>query len=219
MSTILDLLNITISCKIHLVQKYIKSLGIKHPSNEIHPVLVKIVVLHFGERRQNHVFHPDLLKGNSRYDELSLLEEKESILDKEIEKYALEKDVRVIGLDNIGQVAEAIYPKNKDLELKTIEYIFGSEEKLKGQLIALKKLQAIYRSSDEKSLIDSTDDLETNEDALYNDRNKHWFDQLNQLEEKQVFVAVGARHFVGEENLLNLFRDRDFKIEKILRKN
>lgn len=52
--------------------------------------------------------------------------------------------------------------------------------------------------------------------VLLGDRNKLFFDRLKgQLEKENTFVAVGAGHLVGKDNLLELLKNAGFKVEPV----
>jgi len=52
--------------------------------------------------------------------------------------------------------------------------------------------------------------------VLLCDRNRLFFERLKgQLEKENTFVAIGAGHLVGKENLLELLKDAGFKVEPV----
>lgn len=199
------------------VKKFIFSKGVDHSSKEIHPSLIYIVLQYFSDNHQWHVFHPDLLSTNHRLIQLKLLDERSSALDKEIEQFARQEKIRTIGLDNVGQIISALYPKDEDPFIKDLEALFAVKRINEVQYKNLKMQQQIYRKGIEKDLIQEFPVASDHQDALLINRNKYWFDKLIQLEEKKVFVAVGALHLVGEDSLLSYFKDRGFEVRRVLK--
>jgi len=57
------------------------------------------------------------------------------------------------------------------------------------------------------------------EELLLNRRNRNWVDQLKKiLPEKNIFIAVGAGHLVGEQGLIALLRKQGYTLRPILNK-
>lgn len=197
------------------VKRFIRNKGITHPSTEIHYSLALIVTQHFSDLGQNHVFHPDLLKKNTRYNELAIQDEASRVMDKDIEAFARKKGIPTMGLDNVGQVVAALHPKIRDYGQDQVESLYGGDNNLEKDYAYIQRMRKIYRSGDEAALSDFAANEAFDQDTLLNHRNKYWFDQLHQLEEKKIFVAVGVLHLVGKENLFNYFRDRNYIVERV----
>ena len=62
--------------------------------------------------------------------------------------------------------------------------------------------------------------MEENQDLLLGNRNKNWIEQLNKiLPEKNIFMAVGAGHLVGEKGLIALLRKAGYTVSPLLNKD
>ncbi len=62
--------------------------------------------------------------------------------------------------------------------------------------------------------------MDENRDILLDNRNINWVNQLNDiLPGKNVFIAVGAGHLVGEKGLLSLLRKAGYTLRPLLNKN
>ena len=61
--------------------------------------------------------------------------------------------------------------------------------------------------------------MQKNQDILLDNRNKNWVEQLNKiLPTKNLFIAVGAGHLVGEKGLIALLRKAGYTLRPLLNK-
>jgi hypothetical protein len=59
--------------------------------------------------------------------------------------------------------------------------------------------------------------MDENRDLLLDNRNRNWVEQLNKiLPEKNIFIAVGAGHLVGEKGLIALLRKAGYTLRPLL---
>ncbi|MDB5201046.1 MAG: TraB/GumN family protein [Ferruginibacter sp.] len=79
----------------------------------------------------------------------------------------------------------------------------------------------VYLSQDIKAieglLSKSEFGMEENREALLDNRNRNWVNQLKKiLSEKTIFMAVGAGHLLGENGLISLLRKQGYQLRPIL---
>jgi uncharacterized protein len=96
------------------------------------------------------------------------------------------------------------------------EYLTQGEEMAK----QTREMQRIYRKGDLDSLMifmtESAPELMKYDDLLLNNRNKAWIPLIEKwIYEKPTFVAVGAAHLVGEEGVIQLLRNKGYKVTAI----
>jgi uncharacterized protein YbaP (TraB family) len=193
--------------------RYVRDLGINHPMTEIHPALVYQMVSHFFKEGERKAFDPAIFEGGGRWHQLSIQQASESVIDSEIESLAKSHNIELVGLDNAGQAVAAAFGGKSNPFILSLEYIFNREKTLKKSFDDLKRLEKIYRSGNEAKLLSFAADAD--EENLLINRNKNWFDGLVQLENKKIFVAVGALHLVGENSLLTFFKERGYEVKRI----
>ncbi len=195
------------------VQTYVQGLGIDHSLSELHPTAILVIFEHFRKENAEYYFHPDVINSYSVYSIKSIEEQASLELDLEIQKLAEDSKISVLGLDDARQATKAIMQDPEDYILGMIEGIFGNGSRKSHE--SLQELQKAYRSGDEGAILKYADDSEINKEQLLYDRNRYWFDQLNHKDEKNIFVAVGALHLVGEQSLLSFLADRGYKVQRL----
>jgi uncharacterized protein len=96
------------------------------------------------------------------------------------------------------------------------EYLTQGEEMAK----QTREMQRIYRKGDLDSLMvfmtESAPELMKYDDLLLNNRNKAWIPLIEKwIYEKPTFIAVGAAHLVGEQGVIQLLRNKGYKVTAI----
>jgi len=62
--------------------------------------------------------------------------------------------------------------------------------------------------------------MDDNRDILLDNRNKNWVEQLNKiLPGKNIFIAVGAGHLVGEKGLIALLKKAGYTLRPLMNRN
>ena len=84
-----------------------------------------------------------------------------------------------------------------------------------------KHMVQLYKEEKITELLKLMDSSEWNyseyEDILINNRNKNWATKFGDIaKEKSTFFAVGAAHLAGSEGLLNLLKDKGYKVDAIM---
>jgi uncharacterized protein YbaP (TraB family) len=104
----------------------------------------------------------------------------------------------------------------KDL-LKTIDSIGEYQRSFDTMLLVYKNQQL----SEIENLFNKTEfGMEDNRDVLLDNRNKNWVGQLNNiLPKKNIFMAVGAGHLVGEKGLIELLKKEGYTLRPLLNKD
>lgn len=85
---------------------------------------------------------------------------------------------------------------------------------------SFKELVDLYKTEDihalyTKSKVYFNNDLEL-EEKLLNERNRNWIPEISKLSKThKVFYAVGAAHLSGEQGILNLLKEKGYKVTPI----
>jgi uncharacterized protein YbaP (TraB family) len=112
--------------------------------------------------------------------------------------------------DSIPYEAQA-----KDL-LKTIDSVAAYKKSFDTMMTVYKTQQL---SEINKMFNDNQYGMQDDRGFLLDDRNKNWVDQLkNILKEKNVFIAVGAGHLVGDKGLIALLKKEGYTVKPLLNK-
>ena len=194
--------------------RYVRDMGINHPMTELHPSLVYQMVGDLFKEGYRSAFDSSVLESGGRWYQLNLQYIAESVLDDEVSKLASSHDIKVIGLDNAGQAVAAMVNGNKNPFVSSLEYIFNKEASLKKSFKEIQQIERAYRSGNDGKL--ALYAKGPDEESLLINRNKTWFDELIKLEEKRIFVAVGALHLIGGNSLINLFQNQGFEVKRVM---
>ncbi len=141
-------------------------------------------------------------------------------VEEELMKIVKEQKKEIKGFETIAFQASVFdsipYEKQgKDL-LKAIDSMTTYKIEFDSMLIVYKKQQL---SEIEKMFTKTEFGIEDNRDILLDNRNKNWVAQLNKiLLEKNIFMAVGAGHLVGEKGLISLLRKAGYTLRPLLNK-
>lgn len=196
------------------VKKYLQSLGVKHSSLEVHPIMVMHITYHFAELSSDFVFHPNVFKGHSRYSMLGSLDFQAAALDREIESYAKEKNIPLQSLDTPSLVHNSMSLLSKNIDIQYIENMFGGIGAAQSTA-ALDKLAEDFSQGNESKMSLFLNQSEEFDRTILFRRNEHWFNALIEEGHDNIFVAVGALHLVGENSLLSHFRKHGVNVVRV----
>lgn len=138
----------------------------------------------------------------------------------ELLKIAVEQKKEVKGFETI-QLQSAVfdsipYPTQAKELLKTIDS-FNVYRKSFDSLLTVYKTQQL--SGIEKLFNSSEFSMEENRELMLDGRNKNWVEQLKKiLPQKNIFMAVGAGHLVGENGVIALLRKAGYTLRPLLNK-
>ncbi|MEP7163642.1 MAG: TraB/GumN family protein [Ferruginibacter sp.] len=139
-------------------------------------------------------------------------------VEEELMKIAKEQKKEIRGFETI-QFQAAVFDsipytsQAKDL-LKTIDSM-DMYKKYFDTMLNVYKTQQL--SEMENMFSKSEFGMEENQDLLLDNRNKNWVEMLNKiLPEKNIFIAVGAGHLVGEKGLISLLRKAGYTLKPLL---
>ena len=141
-------------------------------------------------------------------------------IEEELLKIATEQKKEIKGFETIqfqASVFDSIPYTNqaKDL-LKTIDSI-DTYKKYFDTMLNVYKTQQL--SEIETMFTKAEFGMQKNQDILLDNRNKNWVEQLNKiLPAKNLFIAVGAGHLVGEKGLIALLRKAGYTLRPLLNK-
>ncbi len=89
--------------------------------------------------------------------------------------------------------------------------------------IQYNEMITLYRRQDLGKLLALTEEEEEMKNytgILLDDRNKAWIDQiLDMAREQSLLVAVGAAHLAGDTGVINLFKEKGYKISPVFSVN
>lgn len=116
---------------------------------------------------------------------------------------------------------DAIAAFAKAIDFTDLNELLNNEDKFFAQNSALIRA---YRTGDSQTLLqlmqDTTQGQASAQNKLYHlltERNKVWLPRLEQtLAGGGCFVAVGAGHLIGKDNLLDMLSSRDFIVRRVL---
>lgn len=139
-------------------------------------------------------------------------------LEEEIMKLARDEKKEIRGFETVqfqASVFDSIpYDKQANELLKAIDSLQEDKKSFDSLLTAYKNQQL---SELEKVFTRSDHGLEENRDILLDNRNKNWVEQLKKiLQEKNIFIAVGAGHLVGEKGLISLLRKAGYTVKPLM---
>lgn len=145
---------------------------------------------------------------------------KMSGIEQELMTIAKEEKKEIKGFETIafqGSVFDSIPYKDQAKELlNTIDSLNFNKKKFDTMLMVYKTQQL---GEIEKMFTKSEFGSTENQEILLDNRNKNWVAQLNKiLPEKNIFIAVGAGHLVGEKGLISLLRKSGYTLRPLLNK-
>lgn len=141
-------------------------------------------------------------------------------VEEELMKIAKDQKKEIKGFETIAFQASVFdsipyTSQAKDL-LKTIDSMDMYKKYFDTMLIVYKTQQLTEM---ETMFTKSEFGMEENRDILLDGRNKNWVEQLSGiLPEKNIFMAVGAGHLVGEKGLIRLLRKAGYTLRPLLNK-
>jgi len=146
---------------------------------------------------------------------------KMSGIEEELMTIAKEEKKEINGFETIafqGAVFDSIpYTDQAKELLNTIDSLNFYKKNFDTMLMVYKTQQL---TEIEKMFTKSEFGSTENQDILLDNRNRNWVAQLNKiLPEKNLFIAVGAGHLVGEKGLIALLRKAGYTLRPLLNKD
>jgi len=140
-------------------------------------------------------------------------------LDGYFQQYGKSQNKEVLGLETIELQANVLlkgYSLSRQAEM-LIEVI---EDKGSQSTDSFKKLNQYYAEQNLNELakmgLDGENMKQSEYDALLKNRNDAWMPQIYKLiQEKPVFIAVGALHLVGKDGLIYQLRKKGYKVNPL----
>ncbi len=144
-----------------------------------------------------------------------------TLLDKELEKSALQSGKRVIALESYKEQLDIFDTMPKAVQLEFLDQAIAEHSELNEEL---EKMTSYYLSGNTGWIAcDLEETLEGASAALNNimtndliyTRNHHMVERmLPELARGNVFVGIGALHLPGEEGVLSLLKEKGYSIER-----
>ncbi len=138
-------------------------------------------------------------------------------MEEQLTSLAGENGIAVAGLETAQEQAALFdlipYRTQAEMVLRTIDSMHVAREEFSGLL-------DLYRSQDIQKIYEyvskSQFDFNGFENILLTDRNRRWVSQIEKfLPETSSFIAVGAAHLGGEEGLVELLRNKGYKLSPV----
>ncbi len=190
---------------------FILKSGIQYPYEKIHPAFVGIMTNHFVQQRKYYLFAPGTFSLRSRYYFMTMSDEFEESIDRDVLKEARLQKIPVVSL---GDTTEKIIDENINFEQSALTYlegVFGFANPA-----AIKKLDRYhedYRQGDEAKFLENKGEVKKVE--LVGQKGDEWIAQLQKLKAKNLFIAVGALDILGKDSLLDQFRKRGAEVSRV----
>ena len=137
----------------------------------------------------------------------------------ELMKVSAAQKEETYGLETIEEqvaVFDAIpYQQQMDELMKSVKDKFVKDK------VEIKKMVDIYKSKDIDAMLvmmnDSDNAMNSGfQDILLNNRNKNWVPKIEAVaKEKPTFFGVGAAHLSGKLGVINLLREKGYKVEAV----
>jgi hypothetical protein len=142
-------------------------------------------------------------------------------IEEELMKIAKADKKEIKGLETMAFQASVFdsipYEEQAKELLSTIDSMSINKENFDTMLTIYKTQQL---SAIENLFTKSEFGMEENRDLLLDNRNKNWVEQLNKiLPEKNIFIAVGAGHLVGDKGLISLLKKAGYTLRPLLNSN
>jgi uncharacterized protein YbaP (TraB family) len=190
---------------------FILKSGIQYPYEKIHPAFVGIMTNHFIQLRKFYLFAPGTFSVRSRYYFMTMSDELEESIDKDVLKEARFSKIPVVSL---GDTSEKMIDENLDFERSALNYLeglFGFANPAGVKL--LERYHQAYRNGDEKKFLEIKDDVKKVE--LLGQKTSEWPGELQKLKGKNFFIAVGTFELLGENSLLDEFRKQGAEVSRV----
>jgi uncharacterized protein YbaP (TraB family) len=102
----------------------------------------------------------------------------------------------------------------KDMDFETLLNNIVKRDSVKEEL--LRMFNCYYKGTLEDELKKEENIYLAENDYLLKNRNINWLEKIEaEFNDKSMFIAVGCFHMFGEYGLINLLKERGFKVEKI----
>jgi uncharacterized protein YbaP (TraB family) len=131
-------------------------------------------------------------------------------------KMAKEKKMELLGLekveDQISVLDSIPYKVQAEMFLKTMYNLDSTKA-------SFEKMVEVYKKQDLQQLNEMTtsdEDYGDYEDIMLEKRNRNWIPVMTEaMKEKPSFFAVGAAHLVGDHGVINLLRQKGYKVTPV----
>lgn len=207
--------NLLFTLRMDEVRKLLTKWNIPVAPTELNPLLAMEVINDLIQRQQTYAFPPIVFERSNRLDLKWLSYDFENQLDMEILKYARAEKKTVLPLDNSPEKGSYTDKEIEEKGILFIEALYGREPE---GLKSFHRLKSAYQIGDETELTRILNESEKNDLELI-ERNKIWLFKIKWALEKRLFIAVGALHLVGKDNLLDLLSREGYSVKKIILKD
>ena len=138
-------------------------------------------------------------------------------VEEEILKIVKEEKKQVGGFETIEFQASVFDSVPYESQAKELLNTIDSVEIYKKNFDTMLNVYKTQQLSAIENMFNKTElGMDQNRDILLDNRNKNWIDQLKKiLPEKNIFIAVGAGHLVGEKGLIALLKKAGYTLRPL----
>lgn len=194
------------------VRNTLAKTGINLPVTQLHPILVRALVVDLMHRQQWYAFSDVVKERSTQQGFLWVAHDLRSKLDLEILQFAEKKEIPVMALDSASDTYLESMINFERNAIQYLEMIFGdNSSRLKEYYL----LRDHYQSGNELKLVELLSKAPEVKELRLLERNEEWVPKIKWRVERNIFLAVGAGHLVGNKSFLELLEKEGFEIRKI----
>lgn len=137
--------------------------------------------------------------------------------DKEFSKLATTSEIPVHGLETVEEQMSFFDSMSEELNVELIMSTIKNKDSYKEDW---EDMQNLYLKQDISALVEmdkgSVEMTEFTETVMMKNRNEKWIVKLDEeLEKGETFVGVGAAHLVGNHGLIQLLKEKGYKVKPV----
>jgi uncharacterized protein YbaP (TraB family) len=132
-------------------------------------------------------------------------------------KIAKQQKIEILGLETVKDQMDAINSQSYDKQIDDLIKMLKDDE----MTSMLDNMITLYKSENYKTLYDFLNDFFKQDEATINallfNRNENWIPKIETYsKDKNVFYGVGAGHLGGEKGVIELLKQRGYKLIPVL---
>jgi uncharacterized protein YbaP (TraB family) len=193
------------------VKKILEQKKISIPPMQLNPAVVIAVIKDLLDRNQLYAFSDDVKEGWKNLNLQWSYFDTTNLVDKEILERAHSNTTHVIALDVVSEDLVNLLTDFEKISLNFLENFFGDSAR---RAARYNEIREAYREGKEVNLLTEIEEMGLT-DSLLRKRNEQWLPRLLRIEEKNIFMAVGAAHLVGKYSFLEMLEKKGFQVTKI----
>jgi uncharacterized protein YbaP (TraB family) len=203
--------NLKFTLKQDEVKKILKARNISVEPLKLNPTVIIAVVKDLLDRTQLYAFSDDVKDGWKNLNLQWSYFDSSNLVDKEILSRAHANATHVIALDVVSDDLVNLLTDFEKISLNFLESFFGDSAK---RAARYNEIREAYQQGKEVDLLKDLEEMGLT-DTLIRKRNEEWLPRLLKIEEKNIFMAVGAGHLLGKHSFLKMLETAGFQVTKI----